>query len=352
MDVFGVRDQLIEDYREFTGSFVDIHDELIKRHVDERMNEEYQWPDPWLSLNPSFAPGGSISDLVAADLLQPKTRDIFRNPRNGKELNLYRHQRKAIEVARTGGSYVLTTGTGSGSGSGSGKSLAYIILIVDKILNARAEGTYQPGIKAIVVYPMNALANSQLGELERFLVLDELRTYSDRQGTDVAFLVRRLRDACDAPGVQCIGTSATVTTEGGPEEQKKQVSEIATTLFGVPVDPDNVIGETLRRITDPAIVAPEKLRERINHPMSPEGFQTIVSESLDTWIEGAFGFEPDSPPGNPRRRQCPPTIPEAAGELAELTHTMETFPIVKRKDIAVHNTYRTKDKIPEIYDAP
>ena len=26
MDVFHVRDRLIEDYREFTGSFVDIHD--------------------------------------------------------------------------------------------------------------------------------------------------------------------------------------------------------------------------------------------------------------------------------------------------------------------------------------
>ena len=30
---------------------------------------------------------------------------------------------------------------------------------------------------------------------------------------------------------------------------------------------------------------------------------------------------------------------------------METFPIVKRKDIAAHGTYRTKDKILEIYDA-
>ena len=58
---------------------------------------------------------------------------------------------------------MLTTGTGSG------KSLAYIIPIVNKVLEAKANGTYQPGIKAIVVYPMNALANSQLGELEKFL---------------------------------------------------------------------------------------------------------------------------------------------------------------------------------------
>ena len=37
MDVFRVRDRLIEDYREFTGSFVDIHDKSIREHVAERM---------------------------------------------------------------------------------------------------------------------------------------------------------------------------------------------------------------------------------------------------------------------------------------------------------------------------
>ena len=85
-----------------------------------------------------------------------------------------------------------------------------------------------------------------------FLVLDELHTYRGRQGADVALLVRRLRDSCDAPDVQCIGTSATMTTEGDAEDQRKEVARTAQTLFGVPVDPVNVIGETLQRITDPA----------------------------------------------------------------------------------------------------
>jgi hypothetical protein len=33
MDVFRVRDRLIEDYREFTGSFVEIHDARISAHA-------------------------------------------------------------------------------------------------------------------------------------------------------------------------------------------------------------------------------------------------------------------------------------------------------------------------------
>ena len=68
---------------------------------------------------------------------------------------------EAITVARSGASYVLTTGTGSG------KSLAYIVPIVDYVLRQDSG----KGIQAIVVYPMNALANSQLKELEKFLCL-------------------------------------------------------------------------------------------------------------------------------------------------------------------------------------
>jgi len=92
------------------------------------MANGYKWPDPWLSLNPSFASRGTISELVA------------------QELRLHRHQKEAIQAAHTNKSYVLTTVTGSG------KSLAYIIPIVNRVLEAKANGTYQPGIKAIVVY--------------------------------------------------------------------------------------------------------------------------------------------------------------------------------------------------------
>jgi ATP-dependent helicase YprA (DUF1998 family) len=387
MDVFRVRDRLIDDYREFTGSFVDIHDKNIREHVAERMARGYQWPDPWLSLNPNFASGGTVTDLIAEGLLQPECEKIFRlkdsNP-DGPVLRLHQHQREAIEAARTGSSYVLTTGTGSG------KSLAYIIPIVDRVLAAKAAGTYRTGIKAIVVYPMNALANSQRRELEKFLkigypqgppvtfdrytgqesaedrariianppdilltnyvmlelvltrprdrglidaarglkflVLDELHTYRGRQGADVALLVRRLQDTCNASDVQCIGTSATMTTEGDASDQRRAVAEVATTLFGVTVQPEHVIGETLERITDPAAISADALRRQIlDHAPPPEDFEAFTADPLATWIEEVFGFEPASKPGppsgGPRRRRRPPTLPEAAQQLADQTGT-------------------------------
>src|SRR5579875_2174049 len=378
MDVFGVRDRLVEDYRDFTGSFVDIHDMSIADHVRDRMARGYQWPDPWLSLNPNFASGGTITELVAEGLLHPECERIFRlkgERPDGPVLRLHKHQREAIEAARTGGSYVLTTGTGSG------KSLAYIVPAVDRVLAAKAAGTYRPGIKAIAVYPMNALANSQLGELRKFLtigypdgqppvrfgrytgqesaddrkqliasppdilltnyvmlelvltrprdrglieadrglwflILDELHTYRGRQGADVALLVRRLRDVCDAADAQCIGTSATITTEGDAADQRRAVAEVATTLFGVMVRPEQVIGETLRRITDPAAITPGMLRQRVLDPAVPADFAAFSTDPLATWVEETFGFEPGSPADSPRRRRRPLTLPEAARLLA------------------------------------
>jgi len=169
MDVFDVRESLIEDYRAFTTGFVEPRDTRIRDFVERRLAEGHQWPDPWLSLNPSFASGGTISQLVEDGLLHPETERIFRVKESltdpgRRVLELHRHQRDAVEAAASGGSYVLTTGTGSG------KSLAYMVPIVDRVLRMKDEQRAgERRISAIVVYPMNALANSQRQELRKFL---------------------------------------------------------------------------------------------------------------------------------------------------------------------------------------
>src|SRR4030043_191034 len=55
-----------------------------------------------------------------------------------------------------------------------GKSLAYMVPIVDRVLH---DGSGK-GIRAIIIYPMNALANSQHGELQKFLHLG----FPDKKG--------------------------------------------------------------------------------------------------------------------------------------------------------------------------
>lgn len=381
MDVFRVRDKVIDDYRSFTTAAIDIRDPRLKEHYDSELDRDRQWPEPWISLNPAFEGGGRIDGLVREGLLHPECDRIFRVKEgigdDGREpITLHRHQREAVEVARSGQSYVLTTGTGSG------KSLAYIVPIVDHVL--RLPRT--PGVKAIIVYPMNALANSQRGELEKFLrngygvgrepvtfarytgqetreerdrilgnppdilltnyvmlelvltrpderarlvkaakglqflVLDELHTYRGRQGADVAMLVRRVREACSSPDVQCVGTSATMASDGSSLDQKRTVAEVATRVFGTPVIPEHVIGETLTRATaaDPGADA-AALARAVRSGFLPDGYAELAASPLASWIETTFGLATEESTGL-LIRQAPRRLREhAAPALSDET---------------------------------
>jgi hypothetical protein len=87
-----------------------------------------------------------------------------------------------------------------------------------------------------------------------YLVLDELHTYRGRQGADVAMLVRRVRDRlCPEKAPVCIGTSATMATEGDDAKRAAVVAAVASRLFGTPISSDAVIGESLERATDRAL---------------------------------------------------------------------------------------------------
>ncbi|WP_344922663.1 DEAD/DEAH box helicase, partial [Plantactinospora mayteni] len=168
MDVFKVHQRLIQDYREYTSGSVVIDDRRIDAQVSKSLADGDQWPDPYLSLNPSFASGGSVESLARpGGLLHPVCADIFRTGKGERgatvrPVHFHRHQLEAIKAADSRDSFVLTTGTGSG------KSLGYIVPIVDRVLRDKDAGA-APGIKAIIVYPMNALANSQERELAKFL---------------------------------------------------------------------------------------------------------------------------------------------------------------------------------------
>lgn len=163
MDVFKLRNNVIGDYSAYVRSFLTIKDERIRRLVDEEMDAGFLWPDSLVQLNPSFEPGDTLEALIKSGELHPECINIFREKREdgsvGAPFRFHHHQVESLRAARAGDSYVLTTGTGSG------KSLSYIVPIVDHVLR---RGTGK-GIQAIIVYPMNALANSQVGELEKFL---------------------------------------------------------------------------------------------------------------------------------------------------------------------------------------
>jgi hypothetical protein len=69
MDVFRLRDTIIERYSDFVTSFVRIKDPSLKAFVAQHIESESLWPEPLIQLNPAFQNGGWIDELVTEGLL-------------------------------------------------------------------------------------------------------------------------------------------------------------------------------------------------------------------------------------------------------------------------------------------
>ncbi len=374
MDVFEIRDAAVRQYADYVRDSLKISDERLRSWLYDQLNEGVFWPEPLLQLNPSYEFGRSLQDLVDAGKIHPQCIHFFGN------IRLYKHQQEAIEIGLKRKHFVVSSGTGSG------KTLTYLVPIVDWILrNASSEGR----VCAIIVYPMNALANSQLEALKKmaenyekstsqpcpirfgrytgqegaeersqlksnpphilltnfmmlelmlvrpedrcfideanlqFVVLDELHSYRGRQGADVALLLRRLRVRSRNPDLVFIGTSATLATGESHEERRRLIADAASKIFGIKVEPENVVEETLRRVVPyPRPVSLEALRTELLSNQVPSSWDEISKSPLAARIEDTFGIE-EEPDGHLRRR-IPITLQEGAKKLAELTGFDET----------------------------
>ena len=160
-NIFQFRRELVDEYASFSRSFTRIGAKDIAEAVDAEYAKGRYWPEPLIQVNPNYKRAQTIDQLVAEGLLHPKTAEIFRVG-NDRPIQLFQHQQESLSKARDGQSYVVTTGTGSG------KSLAFFVPIFDRILREKAADP-TPKTRAIIIYPMNALANSQLEEVRKFL---------------------------------------------------------------------------------------------------------------------------------------------------------------------------------------
>ena len=152
MNIFDLHRDVLADYRDFVRSFLMIADEKARKFVDDALEREARlWPDFLVQVSPSYATGSPVDQLALQGEITAETAAVFQRP-DGKPFTLYRHQEEAIHKALAGESFVVTSGTGSG------KSLCYFLPIVESLI--RQPNTADRAA-ALVVYPMNALVNSQ-----------------------------------------------------------------------------------------------------------------------------------------------------------------------------------------------
>ena len=298
----------------YLGATFNFREKAVEQALQRFLNdpEDGIFKGPWLQLRRPFRPAEATEKVPF--LVPPP-------------FHPFKHQYRSWLRLFAGGDHppqstLVTTGTGSG------KTECFLFPILDACLRDRKAG--RKGIKAIVLYPMNALANDQAGRFAkqvletpayreagirvglytgyddhgggetrstmgftgadkktacaiddhealkanppdilltnykmldylllrpgdqelwqhnaasvlRFLVLDELHTYDGAQGSDVACLIRRLKERLDIPrgGFCVVGTSATIAGEGGPD----RLRAFAGDLFEEEFPPESVIGE-------------------------------------------------------------------------------------------------------------
>lgn len=185
--IFDLHETVLAEYRDFVCSFFNIADERARQFIQSELvgadspdaspedsaagdatarstREPRLWPDALVQLSPAYAWGRTVDELAQEGSIHRLTAKVFRTAQ-GKPYRLYRHQEEAILLALRGESVVVTSGTGSG------KSLCYFMPVVDSVF--RYPDTGERTV-ALVVYPMNALVNSQ------YQALDALRKVYER----------------------------------------------------------------------------------------------------------------------------------------------------------------------------
>ncbi len=127
---------------------------------------------PWLETNDIFKSGLSMNQLIEEGVLSPLFRELEAKKPNTKlykkilplDRPLYLHQEKAIRSIVTGNNAIISTGTGSG------KTNCFLIPVINELLLEKERGTLDPGVRALFIYPMNALANDQMKNIRRLLM--------------------------------------------------------------------------------------------------------------------------------------------------------------------------------------
>jgi ATP-dependent helicase YprA (DUF1998 family) len=164
MDPVAVSRDLEEAYVSYLLTTFGAADASLRHELEVQLrNAGRTRKGPILQASPPYAPGRSLQELVDSGALHRDllalSDDVLPSSRP-----LYLHQERAIERARSGRNLVVATGTGSG------KTECYLLPVIDSLLREREAGTLSsPGVRALLLYPMNALANDQMKRIRSLL---------------------------------------------------------------------------------------------------------------------------------------------------------------------------------------
>jgi hypothetical protein len=323
MQPFNTAERVREAYWRYIETSYPIRSEDLKKKFRDLVDhEKLLWQEPFISLSRPFFQGGTLNAMISDGVLSPQIKNA-----NWGFSTLWAHQTAAIKQLSTRLQSPVNTIVATGTGSG--KTQAFLIPIVDDCMRNPSPA----GVRAVILYPMNALVNDQLDRLRkylagagvtfgrytgdtplneqdaaekgiirpanspkeekytrkeiqdsppqilltnyvmlellllrkadqkifhgvkpRYLVLDEVHTYTGILGSEVACLIRRFKEhvGIKPDELICVGTSATVISEQ-TTNGKQALTAFASDLFAEPFNENCVIEEEYEDVPWPEV---------------------------------------------------------------------------------------------------
>jgi len=162
-------EQIKKEYMGYISTSFRFRNQELQAHLLKELDKSVS-KGPFIEIKDIFLTGKTIEQMIS----EGKISSLFKNLENGKPKGynqklpvnrpLYLHQEKAIEKIISGKNVVVSTGTGSG------KTNCFLIPVINHLLNEKNTGKLNAGVRAIFIYPMNALANDQIKNLREILM--------------------------------------------------------------------------------------------------------------------------------------------------------------------------------------
>jgi len=158
-DPIAASQNIVDKYLRYVETTFFIKDkQYFEQFQDAIRNKNFFSKGPFLDVVDSFELSKSIREMVSENSICREFLNI-NSPKLPLDRRLYKHQEESIHAVSQGKNLVVTTGTGSG------KTECFLLPIINHLLHEKEMGTLNCGIRAIIIYPMNALANDQMKRL-------------------------------------------------------------------------------------------------------------------------------------------------------------------------------------------
>ena len=154
-------------YRQYLQTTFFFKDAEFRKSFSDALNTGHLSKGPYLETTSIFQKGETPNTLFSK-LVGSNVEEAFLDAING-DRELYLHQEEAIKKVSRGDNIIVATGTGSG------KTESFLMPILLHLYQEFLNGTLSPGVRALILYPMNALANDQrerLGQISENLKIN------------------------------------------------------------------------------------------------------------------------------------------------------------------------------------